>query len=105
MRRARNAVKPLGGPRDPRHGTIAGYGYWGCRCGRCRAAATAKARDLRENGEVTNHNRWGYDRGCRCEVCREAKREDDQARNQARREWKATHRGGVTRTADLSKLA
>jgi len=35
--------------------------------------------------EVTTHGKWGYDRGCRCDTCRTAKRDRDRARRANRK--------------------
>lgn len=105
MRKAQTALKPLTGPNDPRHGTQCGYGYWGCRCAKCRAAATERAREARQTVTVTNHGRYGYDMGCRCDECSTAKRASEKARRDAKREWKRTRKPQAIAKADLSKLA
>jgi len=104
MRKAVKAVRPLRGASDPRHGTPAGYGYWGCRCNECRVAARDKAREDR-SGEVTTHGRYGYDKGCRCQMCYVAKRASEYKRKAAVKEWKRTRSHGPVDKVNLSKLA
>jgi hypothetical protein len=104
MRKAVKAVKPLRGMSDPRHGTPSGYGYWGCRCGECRVAAREKARADR-TGVVTDHSRYGYDKGCRCQVCRAAKKAVEDKRNTELKEWKRTRSHGPVGKVNLSDLA
>lgn len=105
MRRALKSTNPLRGRTDPRHGTASGYGYWGCRCNKCRAAATAKAREFRASREITEHNRLGYELGCRCEVCRSAKMSHMSERAAKQREWRKTHSQGKAQRLDYSTLA
>lgn len=105
MRRALKAFRQLRGPSDPRHGTTGGYSYWGCRCDRCRTAATARVREHRETAAITTHGRYGYDLGCRCDVCRDGKTSSSRERDRIRREWRASHRTGKATKADMSKLA
>jgi hypothetical protein len=104
MRKAVKAVKPLRGASDPRHGTPAGYGYWGCKCDKCRDSAREKAREDR-SGEVTTHGRYGYDKGCRCGVCGAAKKASEDKRKNAVKEWKQTRSHGPIDKVNLSKLA
>jgi hypothetical protein len=73
--------KPLTGPDDPRHGTMAGYKR-GCCCFDCRCANTDRVlvqnaqRRARLNaglaspahGRYTTYSNWG----CRCQPCRDA---------------------------------
>jgi hypothetical protein len=77
-------------PDDPRHGTNNGYGNHGCRCDPCRTANNAYQRAtyerLREKRGIRPHaeyvaqmretlvhgNETGYNRGCRCELCKPA---------------------------------
>jgi len=68
MRKATKSVKPLGGVRDPRHGTAGGFGYWGCTCGKCRQAAR-DAQKFYRNQPVTSHGVTGARRGCECDIC------------------------------------
>lgn len=86
-------------PDDPRHGTTSAYSRGGCRCTRCRDAASRynasrrerkvelKAKNLeamRNDPEDKRHGtRTGYGIGCRCERCSGA---DRKARNAARLE-------------------
>lgn len=94
---------------DPRHGTANGYTNLGCRCERCRRAATeyhwrngtaGYEKDTCECGGLKRpqskrcmgcHRRavmagcgtvTGYGNGCRCDLCREASA-------RARREYRA----------------
>jgi hypothetical protein len=88
MRKATKTIKPLKGASDPRHGTPSGYSYWGCRCGKCRAASTEAARQGRKNAVVKNHGRGGYDLGCRCGECHSGKRKSENERRKLIRDWK-----------------
>jgi hypothetical protein len=77
---------------DPRHGTTNAYSNHGCRCARCRAAATEQHREwMHRTGRTTPMEVWaqerekrypvlhgmesGYNRGCRCEKCKRASAE------------------------------
>ena len=105
MRKALTSKKPLRGVSDPRHGTPSGYAYWGCRCGKCRGAASQRIREARERGVVTNHGRYGYDMGCRCEICKAGKTEQMVDRQAKKREWKESHSQGSSGRVNLSVLA
>lgn len=79
MKRGFKTVKPLGGPRDRRHGTIGAYAYWGCRCEKCLDANLVANREMRANRMANlrpgDHGKAAtYAYGCRCEPCREANR-------------------------------
>ena len=104
MRKATKALKPLRGASDSRHGTSAGYGYWGCKCAKCRDAARDKAREDREK-DITTHGRYGYDKGCRCQACYFAKRASEAKRKAAVKEWKRTRSHGPVDKVNLSDLA
>jgi len=105
MRKALKSSKPLRGASDPRHGTSSGYGYWGCRCGKCRTAATEKTRRSRESATVANHGRYGYDMGCRCEDCKTGKSAQMAESYARRRDWRKANRLGDTAPTDMAKLA
>lgn len=69
--------QPPMGSRDSRHGTPAGYSYWGCRCNRCRKAAVASSSASREKKLAQLladdiHGYKTYKNGCRCPVCKAA---------------------------------
>lgn len=66
---------------DHVHGTMNGYGNYGCRCGMCTAANSdhvAMQRHARFNAPTPDHVHGsdnGYTNyGCRCGGCREAHR-------------------------------
>lgn len=72
-------LKPLGGPRDPRHGTVNAYVYWGCRCEKCTDANREYGAELRAatmaNLSDEDHGKLSvYNAGCRCEKCKDALR-------------------------------
>lgn len=74
--------------RGCRHGTAARYREYGCRCDPCKAAGRARIRRAYERLRaghtlVKTHNRWGYQRGCRCWRCREDWREYERTRHRA----------------------
>jgi hypothetical protein len=56
-------------------------------------------------GEVTDHGRYGYDKGCRCQVCGTAKRDYEDKRKTALKEWKRTRSHGPVGKVNLSNLA
>ena len=97
--------KPLGGVSDPRHGTVNGYNYWGCRCEPCRTANSAASKSQRSPDLVKNHGRVGYDYGCRCEQCRSGKRQAQQALAIARKQWRDMHSKGTPKKIMLRDLA
>jgi hypothetical protein len=105
MRTAFKAQKPLGGPRDPRHGKYTTYKYWACRCERCREANTEYHREQRASSPVTNHGRAGYDKGCRCDTCVSGRRRLEREKLARNREWRAEHQMGKAVKADLGGLA
>lgn len=81
--------KPLGGPRDRRHGSISAYLYWNCRCEKCRTAYSEQRLRAVERGNVVTHGTYGYTLGCRCEKCVADKRVlDNRMRANARRREK-----------------
>lgn len=98
-------VRPLGGPRDPRHGTRSGFDYWNCPCQKCRAAANEYLKQWRESSEVTVHDRNGYDRGCRCEVCKADRLKESRDRDQARKLYRAAHPPAKIISAGVGGLA
>lgn len=77
MKSGFKTIKPLGGPRDRRHGTIGGYAYWGCRCDKCSAANLEAGRRNRAekmaNLRPEDHGKaYTYNAGCRCPECKQA---------------------------------
>lgn len=56
--------------RHTQHGTGATYSRLKCRCTLC--CAWHRAYKTRQAANVTVHNTSGYDKGCRCDVCKEA---------------------------------
>ena len=79
-------------PIDRRHGTLNGYEYHRCRCDACRAANNRRNAVRRAKGSVPlkihlarvhakaqhieHGTSWAYEgKGCRCDLCREARRE------------------------------
>ena len=105
--RVKDYGKKSGGPlrssKDSRHGTQGGYFYWGCRCGRCTAAATKYSQDYRkrrsekikpeDHGKATTYT----NSLCRCDPCREAYRVDRAGRKRNR-----TDRGTKINLSDLA---
>jgi hypothetical protein len=94
-------------PKDPRHGTVGGYTYWGCRCTPCCTAikesvAKRKAKKRAAMSE-SDHGHWGYrNAGCRCDVCKKGNADVNKERWSAYR----VRRGkGKIPKADLGKLA
>lgn len=76
MRFGTNKCRPLGGPRDPRHGTPGGYSYHGCRCDVCRIAHAerqrVRSRELVASAGREEHGTSRlYHAGCRCTSCTE----------------------------------
>lgn len=61
------------------HGTYRRYWIDKCRCEACREyqrARVARSRAERlARGELTHGKRSAYDAGCRCDQCRDARRE------------------------------
>lgn len=58
---------------DPRHGTHAAYSHYGCKCPLCVEGIRTRA--LEATKGVKNHGtNAGYVSGCRCEPCRDYKR-------------------------------
>ena len=79
-------------PDDPRHGTWYGYST-GCRCDKCMAAAkeyrkrygssyTKKSYlkayyEMQDDpADIRHGTAYGYKCGCRCELCRNAKKKE-----------------------------
>ena len=69
---------PIGGPEDPRHGTMNGYSNLSCRCDSCKATAkefNAMAKVKRFTKPKTGEEHWhgtynGYHNyNCRCGPC------------------------------------
>ena len=60
------------------HATVTGYRNHGCRCDLCRAVQAAYNRRQRRaqfaSGNISHGTRTGYDVGCRCWKCSEARR-------------------------------
>lgn len=99
---AARQVEPAPMPSSGVHGKATSYDN-GCRCERCRAAATAKARawrarvrqdpaaaDRAGHGKSTTYKNYG----CRCDECRQAQR-DSLAAAKARRAARAAADGGT----------
>lgn len=61
------------------HGTYAAYFWRDCRCTACatyQSARNARNRaDRLASGRLSHGARSAYDAGCRCEPCKEARRE------------------------------
>lgn len=77
--------EPLGGVRDPRHGTSTAYSYWGCRCSKCvvgyqEANNKSRARQLDRMLAEGIHDHRTYSLGHRCDKCRKAARAFRQSR-------------------------
>ena len=98
---------PLRTKKDPRHGTLQAYRYWGCRCQKCRVYYSEYQREVREKAEIYTHGTTNsYQLGCRCTKCRRAQAESSRVRNTRMSSYKKEHqpRGEVTRV-QLNKLA
>jgi len=91
--------RPLSGVGDYRHGTDQGYSYYGCRCDRCREAHRESHRRWRTGAEIRSHGIGGYEKGCRCQVCKHQKRKLNESYLQ-RRKLRDT-----AEKFDMSKLA
>lgn len=101
MKRGFKTIRPIGGARDPRHGTIGGYAYWGCRCIKCLDANREVGRQnlarRRADMRPEHHGKvYTYNAGCRCELCVQANRVTN-----ARNRHSAVRRPAV----DLGSLA
>lgn len=91
--------RALNGVGDHRHGTEKGYSYHGCRCERCREAHRESHTRWRAGGPPSSHGSGGYEKGCRCAVCKGAKQvcnAESVARQRAR---------AAAPRVDLSRLA
>jgi len=97
-------AKPLKGKRDPRHGTLVGYSYHGCRCEKCVTAQREYSRGRwahrLENLRPGDHGKMpSYSAGCRCEKCVQVVREYGRNRYQRLKKMKKGEK------VDLSGLA
>lgn len=106
MKRGFKSLKPLGGPRDPRHGTMTGYAYWGCRCEKCTEANRVTGIENRAqklvNLKPEDHGKAAtYLVGCRCDACKQAYRVAHREKVNRRQAWKLKKLEEV----DLSALA